>query len=147
MPKQANEQTRFEFEQYVYVHLQRKALPESIRRRRMFVCSSCGFAVTDQLVRLKRERGLNWVDCPVCQTRISLLDKEERLTAEPAPAVQEMDRAADRQRDLAVAESVRQGKREAGEFDVFLCYNAEDRAAVKRIGELLKEQEILPWLD
>lgn len=145
--KQANEQTRFEFEQYVYVHLQRKALPESIRRRRVFVCSSCGFAVTDQLVRLRRERSLNWVDCPNCQIRISLLDKEERLTAGPAPAVQEMDRAADRQRDLAVAESVRQGKRAAGEFDVFLCYNAEDRAAVKRIGELLIEQEILPWLD
>lgn len=32
-------------------------------------------------------------------------------------------------------------------FDVFLCYNNEDKPAVKRIGELLKAQGIQPWLD
>jgi hypothetical protein len=34
-----------------------------------------------------------------------------------------------------------------GDFDVFLCHNGEDKPAVKRIGELLKERGILPWLD
>jgi len=33
------------------------------------------------------------------------------------------------------------------EFDVFLCHNNDDKLEVKRIGELLKEQGILPWLD
>jgi predicted phosphodiesterase len=32
-------------------------------------------------------------------------------------------------------------------FDVFLCYNSEDRSAVKRIGESLKKRGILPWMD
>src|SRR5439155_3545038 len=32
-------------------------------------------------------------------------------------------------------------------FDVFLCYNSVDGAEVKRIGERLQEEEILPWLD
>jgi len=32
-------------------------------------------------------------------------------------------------------------------YDVFLCYNSEDRAAVKAIGQHLKEQNIKPWLD
>ena len=35
----------------------------------------------------------------------------------------------------------------AGEFDVFLCYNSEEKPAVKEIGERLKEQRVLPWLD
>ena len=40
-----------------------------------------------------------------------------------------------------------QGKIETGDFDVFLCHNSEDEPAVKEIGERLKEQGILPWLD
>jgi hypothetical protein len=38
-------------------------------------------------------------------------------------------------------------KRAVGEFDVFLCHNADDKSAVKRIGEQLKRQGLLPWLD
>lgn len=38
-------------------------------------------------------------------------------------------------------------KRAAGRFDVFLCHNSADKAAVKRIGERLKRHGILPWLD
>jgi hypothetical protein len=33
------------------------------------------------------------------------------------------------------------------EFDVFLCHNSEDKAAVKKIGELLKAKGLNPWLD
>src|SRR5947209_9114611 len=58
-----------------------------------------------------------------------------------------MDRAADKQRDLATAQSVLQGKIKTGDFDVFLCHNNMDKAAVKKIGEQLKERGILPWLD
>jgi hypothetical protein len=38
-------------------------------------------------------------------------------------------------------------KRRAGEFDVFLCHNDEDKPAVRRVHELLQERGILPWLD
>jgi hypothetical protein len=31
-------------------------------------------------------------------------------------------------------------------FDVFLCYNDQDKPVVKRIGEQLKQHGILPWL-
>ena len=34
----ASEETRFQFEEYVYAHLLRRALPESISRWRVFVC-------------------------------------------------------------------------------------------------------------
>jgi TIR domain/CHAT domain len=38
-------------------------------------------------------------------------------------------------------------KRAIGAFDVFLCHNTDDKPAVKRIGEQLKRQGLLPWLD
>ncbi|MBV9617085.1 MAG: TIR domain-containing protein [Ktedonobacteraceae bacterium] len=40
-----------------------------------------------------------------------------------------------------------QEKIRAGKFDVFLCYNSVDREAVKNVGNNLKAQGILPWMD
>ena len=57
------------------------------------------------------------------------------------------DRAADTGRDRDRAASIVQGKLETGDYDVFLCHNSEDKPAVKKIGERLKERGILPWLD
>lgn len=38
-------------------------------------------------------------------------------------------------------------KRAAGEFDVFLCHNWADKAAVLAVAQRLKEAGVLPWLD
>lgn len=38
-------------------------------------------------------------------------------------------------------------RRESGDYDVFLCHNTEDKSEVKKIGGLLIEEKILPWLD
>jgi DNA-binding response OmpR family regulator len=53
-------------------------------------------------------------------------------------------RRAERRRE---ASSILERKMEAGEFDVFLCHNSEDKPEVKEIGRRLAEQGILPWLD
>lgn len=143
----ASEATRFQFEEYVRAHLLRQALPESIRRRRIFVCPECNTPVTDRQARLRWERGFNWLRCNVCETHISILDREERLAAVPPSAVPAMDLAADAGRELDAAASILQGKIETGDFDVFLCHNSEDKPTVKEIGEQLKERGILPWLD
>ena len=143
----ASEETRFQFEEYVHTHLQRRALPESIHRRRIFACPECATPVTDRQAELRQERGFDWMRCNVCETRISLLDREERLVAVPPSAVPAMDRAADAGRERDAAAAVLQGKIETGDFDVFLCHNSEDKPVVKKLGELLKEQGILPWLD
>jgi hypothetical protein len=58
-----------------------------------------------------------------------------------------MDQIADTQREREVAQSTLQGKIATHDFDVFLCYNSEDRETIKQIGEQLKELGILPWLD
>ena len=33
------------------------------------------------------------------------------------------------------------------DFDVFLCYNAVDRPAVKEIAKTLQQRKLLPWFD
>jgi hypothetical protein len=141
-----SEETRFHFEQFVHTHLQKKALTDSVQFRHIFRCV-CGLAATDQLVRMRTERGLNWFSCPNCDARVDLRDRKERLSSTSPSIVPEMDRAADIQRSRAAAQSTVQGKQETNDFDVFLCYNPADRAAIIDIGKQLKEQGILPWLD
>ena len=143
----ASEETRFNFEEYVQIHLQRRALQESLKCRRVFTCDVCGFVVSEQLVSIRNERGFNWLDCSGCGTRITLLDREQRLATTPSSRIIEMDRAADSQRDREVLKSTIQGEQAIKKFDVFLCHNGQDKLAVKRIGEQLKSYGILPWLD
>ncbi len=143
---QTSQETRFHFEEYVRVHLERKALPESIKLRRIFRCN-CGFTAPDQLVRMRTERGFNWFNCPVCETRVDMRDYREQLGSISPSMIPAIDRSADSQRTHAAAQSTLQGKQETNDFDVFLCYNTADRPAVIHIGERLKERGILPWLD
>lgn len=147
----ASEETRYQFEDYVVAHLQRRALPDTIARRRIFICAECGTTIPDEQSRRRRERGLTEMTCPVCDEKISLLDREERITAavfaETSAVVAEMDRAADERRNREMALMILKGKIESGDFDVFLCYNSEDMPEVKVIGRRLREEGILPWLD
>jgi hypothetical protein len=46
-----------------------------------------------------------------------------------------------------MVETILKDKIASGDYDVFLCYNSQDRSAVKAIDKRLKEQGILPWLD
>jgi len=143
----ASEETRFHFEEYVHTHLKRRALQDSIQRRRIFLCSVCKEPLTDSQVLRRRQRGYNWLDCPVCGEQILLLDREERLTVTHISLVSEMDRAADLQVERETSQSTVQGKVAIGDFDVFLCHNNVDKSEVKKIGERLKDHGILPWLD
>jgi len=146
--KAAGKETRFHFEDYVNIHLQRRALPETIRRRSIFVCHRCGTPLDDLHVTKRRERGFDWIRCGVCDAKVQITDREEYILAASSSFIAEMDQAADTQRARAKAASTIQGKVEIGEFDVFLCHNSneQDKAKVKEIGEQLKERGILPWL-
>ncbi|HJQ33080.1 MAG TPA: TIR domain-containing protein [Pyrinomonadaceae bacterium] len=144
----ASEETRFQFEEFVHAHLRRRALPESVQRRRVFVCPApdCQTPVADLQAKRRRERGFDWINCNVCETRISILDREERLPARSS-RVPDMERAADAQRERETAASILQGKIATGDFDVFLCHNSTDKPEVMAVGERLKEHGLLPWLD
>lgn len=142
----ASEATRYLFEDYVAVHLERRALPGSIMRERLFTCPSCGVPVTAQQVAARRARGHKQMACPVCGHAISLLDGKERLAQPVASVVAAIDQAADAHRDRDVAELILKGKMTTNDYDVFLCYNDADGTAVKALADQLQERGILPWL-
>ena len=145
--KVVSEETCFHFEEYVQTHLQRRALPLSIQRRRLFVCSSCETPFTEAQIERRRKRGHNWLRCCVCDTQVFLFDGKERLVISPSSHISDMDKAADTQREHSAAVSVLQGKIVTNDFDVFLCHKNTEKPYVKNIGEQLKEHGILPWLD
>ena len=93
------------------------------------------------------DRGKTEIICPVCDTPISLVEREEVMSPATEAVVAKMERRADFERDRAAAVSVIEGKRETNDYDVFLCHNSKDKPAVKDIGEKLIERGILPWLD
>lgn len=141
------EQTRFQFEEYVRVHLERRAVTGTISRRRIFMCDCCRTPITELQTDRRRERGFNWIQCNVCGEKVLLLDREERLTFVPPPAVVEMDTAADSERALQTATSILEGKVATGDFDVFLAHNSQERREVNAIAQKLKERGLYPWLD
>jgi small GTP-binding protein len=137
----------FHFEEYVQAHLQRRALPGTIQRRRIFVCPKCAIPLHDLHVVRRRERGLRWMTCGVCDAKVDISDGMERLARIPHSQISNMDRSADIERSRSTTVSILQGKLETKDFDVFLCHNGEDKPFVKEIGEKLKERGLLPWLD
>jgi hypothetical protein len=98
-------------------------------------------------IERRKARNFDWLNCSVCDTRISLVEHVQRSAIAPSPRTKEIDQAADIRREIEAAQSTLQGKIATSDFDVFLCHHSIDKPVVKQIGEQLKEQGILPWLD
>jgi small GTP-binding protein len=143
----ANKETQRYFEEYVYLHLQRRVPPNALKRRRVIVCQECGWIVTDQTFQLLMKRRATELNCPICTERISLLDTDSLARTASSQNVLDMDRIADRRRDQEAAKSTLQGKKETRDFDVFLCYHSIDLQTVEQIGRQLQDLGYLPWLD
>lgn len=149
--RDASQEARSYFEQFVQLHLQRKALMGSIKRRRLFICI-CGVLIPEE--DISRQKGQKYIYCYACGTRIELNESEQSKPVMPSVEVAAMNHAADRQRQVEVETSSRtanqqlvEDKQARGEFDVFLCHRSLDKPAVKKIGEQLKAWGLLPWLD
>jgi hypothetical protein len=142
----ASEETRYLFEEYVQTHLNKRAVPGTVRRERVFRCSGCGYQLPIDLVRRRQARRLKDIECPACdEVTISLLDREDRLSS--AATVRGMNATADEARDRAAATATIRGKEETGDYDVFLSYHSRDRDEVSVIAEQLRAAGILPWMD
>jgi WD40 repeat protein/class 3 adenylate cyclase len=98
--KSASRETRCQFEEYIRSHLVRRAVPESIQRRRILVCEACGTPLTDLQVRRRRERGFDWIACSVCDERVSFGELQEPFPDGVDGPVTAMDQTADACRDL-----------------------------------------------
>ncbi len=144
---QASDETRYQFEDFIAGHLRKRALTNTVTRRQVVACPNCGEVIPDSTVMRRRERKFTTLNCPVCDAKVSLVKREEVVTAPTDDAVTKMEEAAELQKELSASSLVLKGKIKAEDFDVFLCHNSDDKEAVKEIGEKLKTFGILPWLD
>ncbi|MGD0602794.1 MAG: TIR domain-containing protein [Streptosporangiaceae bacterium] len=139
---------RKQFERFVHVHLDRRALPGSVTRERQYSCPYDGTAFTAEQVEQVGRRGKTSILCPVCEKRVPLRDDYEyELVNDTDNATAAMDASADAGREIAAASAVLRGKEEVAEFDVFLCHNTDDKPAVRELAQQLRERGLRPWLD
>jgi GTPase SAR1 family protein len=149
----ASEETRFHFEEFVEVHLQRWAIPSSISRKRVIICPHCKTTISQDIVRQRLERGVSWMICYGCDNRIELSEPVEVQNTLPLSRIDEMDTSADRERENQTRQTKMQGwramKRFASreDFDVFICYNEQDGPIVANMAEKLLDKGVLPWFD
>jgi small GTP-binding protein len=140
-------ETKGQFDEFVGTHLRRHALEETIERQHIIQCDACGEQLPPKAIRIRMEKGIDWISCPVCDKTIKLVSAIQESDKWHLDAVARMDQTADVKRDLAAAISVIQGKRKTQDYDVFLSYRSTDLREVVGIANKLKERGILPWLD
>ena len=143
---EVSEETRFYFEEYTRTHLERRAVPGSIRRERIFVCPECATTISSEQAKRRKERGHNAINCNVCGEAISLLDHRERLSS-TSSKIKEIDRSADLAREEEAASTVLQGKAATNDFDVFMAHNSSDKTLIQGITAQLKRRGLNPWVD
>lgn len=137
---------RRQFERFVHAHLDRRATPGTVTRERRYSCPLDGTAFTSEQVKQVIKLGRPHIMCPVCENRVSLRDDYD-LANGTDHSTAAMDASADAGREVAAASAVVRGKEEVEEFDVFLCHNWEDKPAVRRLAQQLRERGLRPWLD
>ena len=146
---------RSSFESFVLQHLQSHALSESVRRQDIVRCSKCRRSFEQSAIQHRRESGKSTIRCQFCDVDISLFSDTLQLNSLQQSVVNEMVNAADSKRKeeleyIHERDRLRKQSKEKirrGEYDVFLCYNYEDKPVVKKIGEQLKDKGYAPWLD
>lgn len=133
------------FADYVIAHVRRRAVAESVRVNDEISCSGCGLPITAEIVEAARGRGRSKITCPVCDGHIDL--SRRAGVKENKRVVRQMDRRADEETARAAATAALHGKEEVGEFDVFLAHHSNDKPAVRKIAEGLRDYGINPWID
>lgn len=142
-----SEATSRNFESYVEAHLERRAIPGTVDHEVIFLCPDCKTPVTRLVVQRRRKKGFDSLSCPVCGADVDIKKRPTRRPKKGTDAIQRMDRSANQSLEKDLRISALQGKIETGDFDVFLCYNGQDREEVEALALRLKQNGILPWLD
>jgi GTPase SAR1 family protein len=138
---------RVQFERFVMAHLGRRATPGTARRVRLDRCPKCGTAFSTAQIEAALRRGMKSLPCPIDKTEVPLGDSFAASSQEQDEVTGEMNASADAARSLAAASSVILGKKETIDFDVFLCHHSDDKPAIRKTAQRLREHGILPWLD
>jgi RNA polymerase sigma factor (sigma-70 family) len=93
----AGPETRALFEQYVVGHVRARATAGSVEVKRSVICPNCGTRMTDEVVALRLQSGVDSAMCPTCGFRVPLKESE---TSDASADVEALEQAAEREREL-----------------------------------------------
>ena len=145
--KNTSQETKFQFEYFVHSHLLKRAIQEKIIKRHIVICPECDCLITDRQANERLRRGFSAINCPICQTELPLIQKQEKQEANTEDVVLQMDIAADAQREKEKAIAMLKGKVATSDFDVFLAHNSKNKVEVEKVSDRLKTRGLNPWLD
>jgi small GTP-binding protein len=116
---------KYMFELFIHNFLAKDADPGTFRRRRLFTCTRCGTPFATAQVERALEMKLKIMNCPLCTTPISLLDPQ--ITPEMEQVLRNsrlmMNRSAEQKKRQEAAQTLLNGKKATGNYDVLLLYN------------------------
>ncbi len=142
-----SETVQHTFLAYVYQHLKRNALPQSIVRRRTYNCPKCGYLFSDTVVEKRLEAGRADISCPQCDTTLPLLDLTLKDDPMVADEVRHIDEDAQDALARQLADSAIQGKRRIGTYDLVLIGHDHDLSPVLELAENFQAVGLQPWLE
>ena len=132
------------FLRYVNHQLQRLAVSGTLKRQRIY--SHCGLEIDDRVVRLRKERKLSTVLCPVCEMTQDMDDLEENTEHYDSRVSEISDAAREEQRRQSRLVLLAERERRE-EYHVFICHEKSDALAANRLYIQLKARGILAWYD
>jgi len=138
------------FSRFIHDHLNRRALPTSVRRERIYRCGNCGEEVKDRrAITVRLERGLKTIPCLYCDVLIELAGVLETEFGKPEllQRVRTLEEDVAAKKGQTIGVTVVAAKETVGEYDVFLAHNSADKPQVEIIGQALKGRGLNPWLD
>ncbi len=138
------------FLRFIHEHLQRRSLPDSLKRERVYRCPDCGNEVENkEAIQFRLDKGKKTITCQFCDKKIKLIDLLEEKFGDPEllRRVRELEVEVDERRDREVGITQAKAKISIGEFDIFMAHNSKDKSQVITIAEALKTYGINPWLD
>jgi WD40 repeat protein len=141
------DETEKQFEAYVYSHLARYSIPNSIQREDVIYCTTCGDQFPSNSIKVRVNKGIDWIRCSTCDHRHSLEHDTVQKSSIHDTALDKMEIFADKARDKATANTIIQGKIVTKSFDVFFCYESSHRNEVLNIANQLRKYGVLPWVD
>lgn len=118
----------------------------SVVRAEMEHCPACQAPVHADQVRLRKERGYDWLRCNVCDGNISLAHSTND-TSTPSAAASALLEAGRIHRQSAASQVSIHLRERAEAFDVLLSYNTEDRSEIVALAGRLIASGLRPWLD
>ncbi len=136
---------RQEVESEEFLQQERTMQEQEMRQEKpTLICPYCYKPFPEKSAHHRRKRGLREIVCDACQTSVSLLASQEQSGDN---IVSDLAQAARGESPQQIMQATLRRKISAEAFDVFFCYNHQDKRAVEQIGERLKRHGILPWLD